>query len=155
MSVCYICGGFKKTGIMPFDPTAIDVAMTRPSEVFSGSLQAAGPSGDTPLDELLAARRGALTNAIGPPRRRARGPNPHGGRAIAVPASPASTPAEPDDICCQCSGAEPPHGSNSSPPLQIDWAQCDRCQHWVHLQCAGVPSIIVDDNLVTYFCPCC
>ena len=62
---------------------------------------------------------------------------------------------EDNDTCCVCGGPVPPalrHKTSSGNPT-IQWAKCDSCQSWVHLQyCSKVRKVSPDDEFI---CPSC
>lgn len=58
-----------------------------------------------------------------------------------------------DGICCVCSQRAPEAFKKQSSLGILNWAQCDKCNHWVHLKyCTKEISIAHNE---AFMCPCC
>ena len=167
-------GAFRKSGVCPFNPEAIDVIrMTRPSTVTNCEGHPAPRPSSTNVEALLASKAPSPpTKKTNKRKRRAAPEYEAGGVALTengifltiFRSATAQTSVERptrdhvnaqdngnDEKCCQCNLDDPPTDSENA-NTNIMWAECESCQHWVHLgRCAGKE--VADDDF--FRCPCC
>ena len=70
---------------------------------------------------------------------------------------PTDTPGSEDDddqeVCCQCKLWSPPGLKRCNNLVIVQWAQCDKCDHWVHLRFCTSVTVVRDKD--AFFCQCC
>ncbi|KAH3892979.1 hypothetical protein DPMN_017116 [Dreissena polymorpha] len=60
---------------------------------------------------------------------------------------------EDTEVCCVCERFSP-EGLNDRPHLKIvNWGQCDKCGHWVHLSFCHEKAVLRRGD--TFICPHC
>ena len=114
-----------------------------------------------PSKKKTLSKRNKNKKATSPPNQREESPEPGPSRVYvpSVSSQPANDNAEEDtppadeELCCQCKRWSPPGLRNLPGVTQVNWAFCDRCNHWTHLRfCVSVWEVSRDD---IFFCPCC